>query len=96
MPNSAVATAANHFACLLSTDSVYARVLDQGPMWPKRSLGDVGYPPGRPLSGCGAPGGVTGAVLGSGGFGGADGGGIADIDCQVSQSTAQSQMSPSA
>jgi hypothetical protein len=48
----------------------------------------------------GASVGVTGAVLGMSGGpdGGFDpwGGGIADIDTQVSQSTAQSQISPSA
>ena len=53
----------------------------------------VGYPPGRPLTGCGAPDGVTGAVLGIWERGCS--GLTADIDFQVSQSTAQSQMSPS-
>ncbi len=44
----------------------------------------------------GAPDGVMGAVTGIWVAGFFPGGGSADIDVQVSQSTAQSQMSPSA
>jgi hypothetical protein len=59
---------------------------------------DVGYPPGCPgraSDRTGAPGGVAGAALGiEVRGGGTEGGGIADIETQVSQSRAQSQRSP--